>query len=74
VPFVLHTASAVRLRLFDLQGRQGAEIDAGKLGVGEQQIVVNMKQLGLPTSTYAYQLDVENNNGKFHSSRLMTAL
>lgn len=74
VPFTLNFASNVKLMLFDLQGRKAAEIAEGNLGAGEHQIAVNMRDLSLPTAHYAYQLNVENNNGVFHSSRLMTAL
>ena len=73
VPFTLNSASSVKLMLFDLQGRQVAEITEEGLGAGEHQIRVNMKELGIPTAHYAYQLNVENSSGVFHSSKLMTA-
>lgn len=74
IPFKLNVASDVKLLLVDLQGRQVAEIAQNGLGVGEHQIRVNTRQLGIPTATYGYQLNVENSNGVFHSSKLMTAL
>ena len=74
VPFVLNNPSEVRLLLFDLQGRQVASIDAGKLGVGQHRIKVDTAQLGIAVATYAYQLEVTNSEGAFHSSRLMTAM
>ncbi len=73
VPFKLNNAANVKLRLFDLQGKMLAEMTQDNLGVGEHQFVVNTRELGIPVGTYAYQLDVENQYGAFHSSKLMTA-
>lgn len=73
VPFQLQVPSSVKLLLFDLRGRQVAEITEKDLGAGEHKIRVNTLELGIPTAHYAYQLNVENSNGLFHSSKLMTA-
>lgn len=73
VPFQLNFAANVRLALFDLQGRKVAEIRQENLEAGAHRIRVSLRDLGLPPASYAYQLNVENENGLFCSSRLMTA-
>lgn len=74
VPFQLHFPASVRLALFDLQGRKVADIGRENLAAGAHRIRVDLGEVGLPLASYAYQLTVENANGVFCSSRLMTAL
>jgi protocatechuate 3,4-dioxygenase beta subunit len=74
VPFTLINAAHVKLRLFDLQGRQVAEIKRANLSAGEHQIGIDTKALGIPNATYAYELEVENSAGTFRQSKLMTVL
>lgn len=74
VPFTLHYPADVRLLLFDLQGRQVAELTRENLEAGEHRIALNMAELGLPNAHYAYQLYVQNDSGVFYSSKLMTAM
>ena len=73
VPFKLTNASNVQLDVFDLAGRKMAEIQRPDLGTGEQEIVINTKELGIPTGNYIYQLQVENENGVYRQCKMMTA-
>ncbi len=73
VPFNLTNPSDVKIQLFDLGGKQVAEVVKNGLGSGDHEIALNMKELGVPTATYAYQLEVRNGNGVFRQSKLMTA-
>lgn len=73
IPFHLTQASNVRIQLYNLQGQKVAELRRDDLGKGDQEIVLNMAELDIPTATYAYQLEVENNAGVFRQAKLMTA-
>lgn len=73
IPFTLNDAADVKIQIFDLQGRKVAEVAQSGLGKGDHVIELDMKELNIPTTTYAYQIEVSNNAGVFRQSRLMTA-
>jgi hypothetical protein len=73
VPFKLTNASEVQIDLWDLAGKKVATVDKGKMGEGEQNILLNLKSLGLPNGSYIYQLQVSNSNGVFRQCKMMTA-
>lgn len=73
VPFTLLNAANVKLHLYNLAGQKMLEIDRPNLGVGDHQIKVNAKTLGIPVGDYAYMLEVQNEAGTFKQSKLMTA-
>ncbi len=73
VPFVLTNPADVLLELWDLTGKKIARLDQGHLPSGEHSIALNMKTLGVPSGTYAYQLQVSNENGTFRQAKVMTA-
>ena len=73
VPFVLSTASDVRLALFDPLGRRVAGIVYRGMAAGPQQIDLNLHGLGLRAGAYRYELHVSNRFGTYHQQRVMTA-
>jgi protocatechuate 3,4-dioxygenase beta subunit len=73
IPFNLTNASDVTLDIWDLNGKKVAEIRREGLNSGENSIVVDLQSLGLPQAHYAYQLQVENSNGIYRQSKLMSA-
>ena len=74
VPFVLHNPAEVSLEIWDLTGKKMTSLDQGRLPSGKHNIVLNMQKLGLPNGTFAYQLQVNNENGSFRQSKAMSAL
>lgn len=73
IAFNLTNKSAVKIDIFDLQGKNVAQIDKGELSNGDHQVMLNMQALGIPTGNYIYQLQVENSNGLFRQCKMMTA-
>ncbi len=73
VPFNLTQASNVRIQLYNLQGQKVAEVRQNDLAKGDHEIVLKMTELGIPSATYAYMLEVENSDGVFRQAKLMTA-
>lgn len=72
IPFSLALASKADLLIFDLMGRQVAHIDCGRLIAGAHERNVSLSDLGLAHANYAYQLNVENDNGRYTDVKMMT--
>ncbi len=73
VPFTLTQSALVQLDLFDLEGKRVATVSKGTLAAGAQQVDLHMKDLGLTSGNYVYQLQVVNDAGTFRQCKLMTA-
>lgn len=73
IPFVLHNTSDVKIDLFSLDGKKVGTINKPNLSAGQQDILVNMETLGLPTGNYIYQLEVTNENGTYRQCKMMTS-
>lgn len=73
IPFHLAHPAEVRLRLFDLNGREVGLLDFGRLSSGDYLVPVHLQAMGLPPASHVYQLEVNNANGIFKTCRLMTA-
>ncbi|RQO31351.1 hypothetical protein DBR32_05145 [Taibaiella sp. KBW10] len=72
IPFSLIKAAKADLLIFDLMGRKVAQIDCGKLSAGDHEQQISLGGLGLANGNYAYQLNVENNNGRYTDVKIMT--
>lgn len=72
IPFRLHQSGFVSLQLFDLSGKKVADIINQELHTGEYNIPVDVSELGLPIQNYAYQLRINNGNGTFNQSKLLS--
>lgn len=72
IPFVLNTASEVKIELYDLSARKVGEINKGTLQTGEHAVVVDLDAMGIAHGNYLYQLDVTNDNGVFRQCKMMT--
>ncbi len=72
IPFTLTYPSNVRIELWDLTGRKVGVVSQDNMAEGAQTITLNMKQLGLATGNYVYQIEVENSNGVFRQCKMMT--
>ncbi len=64
--------AAINMELWDLTGKKVAEIAQDNLGEGEHEILIDLKQMGLPASNYVYQFQVSNSHGAFRQCKLMT--
>tara|TARA_Y100000782_G_scaffold115273_1_gene156534 strand:- start:5353 stop:6366 length:1014 start_codon:yes stop_codon:yes gene_type:complete len=73
IPVSLNQASDVSVDLYDMMGRKVASVAPQSFSSGEQSITLNMEKLGLPTANYLYQIKVENSNGSYVDSKMMTA-
>lgn len=73
IPFTLTNPSDVQIDLWDLAGKKVATVRKTDLSAGDNSIVLNLQELGLPVTHYAYQLQVENSNGVFRQAKMMTA-
>ncbi|MEK7254381.1 MAG: T9SS type A sorting domain-containing protein, partial [Bacteroidota bacterium] len=74
IPFSLTNAAQVKLELFDLNGKQILELANEKMSAGEHEVTVhrNMKGVELTPGGYVYRLAVENSNGRYSQSKLLT--
>lgn len=73
VPFTLQETSKVTLELWDMSGRKVSSLPQGTLSAGDHRVEVDLASNGLPTGTYVYQLQVENANGLYRDTKVMTA-
>jgi protocatechuate 3,4-dioxygenase beta subunit len=73
IPFVLQNASDVQLNLFDINGRKVHTLTQKGMISGSHQIKLDMNALQLSSANYAYQLTIENENGKYTDTKLMSA-
>lgn len=73
IPFTLTNASNVLIEFFDLNGKKVGATTEINLSAGEHAIPVNLRDLGLPSSHYVYQLQVRNSNGTYRQCKMMTA-
>lgn len=74
IPFTLIKAANVKFDIFDLSGRRVKQIDLGSLNAGEHTLRIDFSGYGLAMGNYAYQIQVINNDGHYHSFKMMTAL
>ncbi len=74
ISFLLNTASTVAIDLFDLQGRKVMNVLHRALAAGEHGVTLKKDtgEYSLPRGSYLYQISVENANGSFRQSRLLT--
>ena len=72
IPLTLKNNSDVKMELWDLNGRNLGAIYEGKLAAGEHQIPFTTSSK-LATGNYIYQMILENENGVFKDSKMMTA-
>jgi len=72
LPIELLLPGDVTIRLYDLQGRECYRKNMYGLEAGKHRIEMNFAELGLATSTYAWQTELKNANGVFHDLKLIT--
>lgn len=73
VPITLAQPSDLVIDLYDLQGRRMASVQHKGLVAGEHVITLDMRELGIPTANYVYQVQVTNAQGVFRTNKMMTA-
>ena len=73
LPFTLNNPSTVELKIFDLLGREIANVSPQNLSAGKQEIVINnhAKGVKLAQGSYIYKLIVQNSDGQFSQSKLL---
>lgn len=74
IPFHLTSPADVRLALYDLMGRQVAQIARPGLAAGDHQLPLTFAALGLPSGHYVYQLEVTNLHGTYRQCKRITAV
>jgi hypothetical protein len=74
IPFSLTHASAVRVILWDLSGRQVLTLDQGTLMPGDYAVTLDLAARGLAGSSFLYQVQVQNAQGTFSAHKMMTVL
>jgi len=62
----------VKIELWNVAGKRVATVLNKTLPVGEQQIAISLKSLGLPAGNYVYQIQVSNNSGTYKDFKMMT--
>ena len=75
ITFTLVNAGNVKIELFDLNGKKVmTPMGFTKLSAGEHPVELNRNSnaAGLAAGSYAYQLTVDNANGVFRQSKLLT--
>jgi protocatechuate 3,4-dioxygenase beta subunit len=73
VLFHLAESADVVLDLFDLNGKKVATVRRDGLLVGDHQIVLDTKSLGIASGNYVYQLEVNTATGIYRDCKMMTA-
>lgn len=73
IPFELHGDAQVAWSLWSTGGLRVHQADMGHLPAGVHRIEVDFSRLGLPSSSYVYQLEVSTPQGRFTDVRRMTA-
>jgi hypothetical protein len=74
IGFVLHEPASVRWSLWSVSGQCVFQSELGSLAAGQHGIDVNPGRLGLPVSSYVYQLNATTSNGTFTAVKRMTHL
>lgn len=74
IPFEMIFPGDAYLEIWDLSGKKLKELSQKGLSTGHYSFLIDVKTLDLPFTTYVYQLRVENPNGIFRQSKVMTAL
>ncbi len=74
IGFVLHEPASVRWSLWSVSGQCVFQSELGSLSAGQHGIEVNPGRLGLPGSSYVYQLNATTSKGTFTAVKRMTHL
>lgn len=74
IPFELFGAAEVVLSLWNINGQKVAELLRDTLSAGVYRVPVSLTEMRLPAGHYAYQLNVQNENGTFVDVRLMSGV
>ncbi len=74
IPFEVYKKSKVKFEIFNLQGQKVFTVEGKEYSIGKHEITLDFKELNLTIQNYAYQIIVENENGKFIDSKLMQHL
>jgi protocatechuate 3,4-dioxygenase beta subunit len=72
IPLTLKNNSKVKIELYDLNGKNLGIIYNNNLNAGEHQIPFTTSQK-IATGNYIYQMTLENDNGIYKDSKMMTA-
>lgn len=72
IPLTLHNSSKVKIELYDLNGKNLGAVFNDNLDAGKHEIPFTTSNK-LPTGNYIYQLILENDNGIYKDSKMMTA-
>ncbi|MFN0274165.1 MAG: hypothetical protein ACKVPJ_00345 [Chitinophagales bacterium] len=72
IPFTLKKESKVSLFLWDISGKKIATLLDTSLKPGDHQISINFSKLGITRSNYVYHLKVENTDGVFNDTKMLT--
>jgi len=73
IPFELKQASDVKMEVFSLQGAVIGEFKLNKLDKGNHTFDFDPTSSNLDPANYVYQITVENADGAFKDSKMMTA-
>lgn len=74
IPLALTLASQVTVELWNQSGKKVAAINKGWLPAGNHTLDIDLATLRLPRASYAYQVQVTNENGAFTDCKMMTLL
>lgn len=74
IPFTIVKQSDLNLGIYDLNGRLLKSIMKEALTPGDHTITINTNEIGLPTATYLYRVQISNQHGVFQQAKIMTAV
>jgi protocatechuate 3,4-dioxygenase beta subunit len=72
IPLSMLKSGKVNLDLYDVNGKKVANIINETLNIGDHNVKLNFKTMGIPPANYAYQLEVSNEDGIFRDCKLMS--
>ena len=73
IPFSLMQDSEVKIELWDMMGKKLATILEQKMNIGDHTVDFRPEQHNLLPGSYIYQLEVNNQDGIFRDTKMMTA-
>ncbi len=71
IKFSIKENSSVKLNVFDLQGREVAEVINDRRDGGSYNVSFDANKFNLSSGTYFYRLEVESNSGAFSETKKM---
>jgi len=72
IPFVLKNSAHVKIEIYDVNAKKILELVNAKMDSGDKKILLDLNKTPIKSGNYIYQVTVENENGNFRQSKVLT--